>query len=141
MESPESGQIEAALTHRFEERTQADEIAKALVSIWQEIDDVLRPILGQRGVAALYQRSLYLTRRLHSWLECPHETPQITIDFTHLETVLAHQHRVTTIAGAACLLQTFYNLLITLIGLSLTERLLRSVGNHLFSSPPAQDSP
>ena len=42
--------------------------------------------------------------------------------------------------GGGALLQTFYELLASLVGPSLTERLLRSVWAHSSSGPPAQDT-
>jgi len=139
MESSISNRIEIELARRFEDRMDVELIANALVSVWQEIDTVLRPIIGQRGVAALYQRSLHLAGRTYPWLATSHDGNQASIDFVHLKMLLMQQQRDGLIAGGSLLFKIFYDLLISLVGPSLTERLLRSVGAHLFSGPPAQD--
>lgn len=114
-------------------------IATGLVSLWQEINTVLYPIIGQRGVAALYRRSLSLSARTYPWLASSHQGAQASIDLTHFKSLLIHQQAADLIAGGALLLNTFHELLVSLVGPSLTERLLRSVGSNLFNGPPAQD--
>lgn len=140
MESNASSPIEAEFARRFEDKMDVELIANVVVSVWQEIDAVLCPIIGQRGVAALYHRSLHLTSRTHPWLANSHESAQTVIDLTHLKALLLQQQCTHVIASGGLLFKTFYELLISLVGLSLAERLLRSVGAHLFSGAPAQDS-
>lgn len=139
MESSVSIRIETELAHRFEDRMDVGLISTGLVSLWQEIDAVLYPIIGQRGVAALYQRSLYLTAQTYPWLASSRDSTQASIDLTHLKSVSIHQQATDLILAGALLFKTFHELLVSLVGPSLTERLLRSVGDHLFSGPPAQD--
>ena len=57
-ESQESQRIAVALARRAET---AGQVADVLVSTWQAIDASLSPVIGHRGVAMLYKRSLYLT--------------------------------------------------------------------------------
>ncbi|MDP3287990.1 MAG: hypothetical protein Q8M64_06750, partial [Methyloversatilis sp.] len=40
----------------------------ATLAAWHTLHASLSPIIGQRGVAALVRRSLYLTRDRHPWL-------------------------------------------------------------------------
>lgn len=56
-----------------------------------------------------------------------------------LQPLIAEQPHADAFAAAALLLRTFHELLTTLIGPSLTERLLRSVATSLPSRPSAQD--
>jgi hypothetical protein len=58
MEFMESDRIAANVACRFEDSTDTLQIASALVSIWEEIDGALRPVIGQRGVDGLFRRSL-----------------------------------------------------------------------------------
>ena len=111
-----------------------------MVSTWLEIDAVLRPIIGQGGVAALYKRSLYLTTPTFTWLASTHEGIHAPMDLAMLRGVLAQQSAAAAVAGSRALLHTFNELLASLVGPSLTERLLRSVWANSFSGPPAQDS-
>lgn len=133
--------IEAELGRRYE-ATDIELIADGLASLWREIDAVLCPIIGQRGVAALYQRSLHLASQTYPWLASADDRNQTSIDPTQLKALLMQQQRVELIEGGGFLFKTFYELLVSLVGPSLTERLLRSVGGHLFSGPAAaQDCP
>ena len=122
-----------------ENTADATQIADAMVSTWLEIDAALRPVIGQGGVAALYKRSLYLTTPAHTCWPAP------TKAFTRRWTSpccepLAQQSNATAAAGSRALLHTFNELLTSLVGPSLTERLLRSVWANSFSGSPAQDS-
>lgn len=133
--------IEAELGRRYE-ATDIELIADGLASLWREIDAVLCPIIGQRGVAALYQRSLHLASQTYPWLASADDRNQTSIDPTQLKALLIQQQRSDLIKGGGFLFKTFYELLVSLVGPSLTERLLRSVGGHLFSGPAAaQDCP
>ena len=116
------------------------QIADAIVATWQEIDEALTPIIGQRGVAALYKRSLYLTVSAYPWLSSTHESVQTVMDLTALKSTLAQQSSGAAAAGGSQLLQTFKDLLASLIGPSLSERLLRSARTTSLSGPPAQDT-
>jgi hypothetical protein len=139
MESQESRRIAAPLAHRVAQDADAAQIAEAAVSIWQEIDAALTPIIGQRGVAALYRRSLYITGATHPWLAGTHEGVPTAMDLAALKSALAQQNSAAAVGGGA-LLQTFHELLASLVGPSLTERLLRSVWANSSSGPPAQDT-
>jgi hypothetical protein len=137
----EGNQIRAALASRAAHGEDATQIADAIVSTWQLIDIALTPIIAQQGVAALYKRSLYLTVPAHSWLAGTHEGIQSTMDLALLKSVLVRQSSADAAACGGALLQTFYELLTSLVGLSLTERLLRSVWANSLSGTSAQDSP
>ncbi len=139
MESQEDRQIAATLGRRAGKSAGAAKIADAIGSIWQEIDSALSPIIGQRGVAALYKRSFFLTAPAFPWLGGLDDGGQAAMDLSALKAVLARQSSTDAASGGGALLQTFCELLTTLIGPSLTERLLRSVWANSLSGPPAQD--
>jgi hypothetical protein len=61
------------------------------------------------------------------------------LELESLRTALARQDADEAAAIGGQLLQTFYELLTTLVGASLTERLLRSVWANFLGGPPAQD--
>lgn len=140
MESPETRGITAALAHRVGKDANGGQIADIVVSAWKDIEVTLGPIIGQRGVAALFQRSLYLTSPAHPWLMGIHEGVQTDMDLPGLKAVVAQQSSVNATAGGGALLQTFYELLTSLVGPSLTERLFRSVWTNSLGDPPAQDA-
>jgi hypothetical protein len=102
-------------------------IITKVVSVWRDIDAALSPIIDHRGVAALFGRSLHLTRANYPWLKAPHETTSDRIDFASLQSTLSEQTSADVIAVNDALLRKFAELLSNLIGVSLTERLLRPV--------------
>ena len=133
--------LAAPLAHRVGQEADAEQIAGAIAAIWLEIGVALTPILGTRGVAALYKRSLHLTGAAHPWLAGLHEGVQSILDPAPLRSALARRSAAEAAAGASALLHIFHALLIGLVGPSLTERLLRSVWTQPTSGPPAQDYP
>lgn len=128
------------MAQRAGEGADAARIADAIVSLWEQIESALAPIIGQRGVAALYQRSLYLAAQAHPWLELQ-EGPQATMDLASLRSTIARQGSADAAAGGVAVLQTFHTLLTSLIGASLAGRLLDTVwaNRSPSSNSPAQD--
>jgi hypothetical protein len=118
----------------------AERIADAAVSAWRDVDAALSPVIGQRGVAALYKRSLYLTQAAHACLAPVHEGEILPGDFSALRAALSQQTTQDAAAGHGALLQAFYDLLSNLVGASLTEQLLRSVLDKLSDGNGTQDT-
>jgi len=139
MESRDGHGIAGPLAHRVRRDASAEQIADALVAVWQEIDAALTPIIGQLGVAALCKRSLFVTASRHAWLAGAHESVSARVDLDALKAIFVQQGSPEAAIVGAALLQTLYELLTTLVGASLTERLLRSVWTNASGAPPAQD--
>lgn len=139
LDSKAGRQIAASLADRAGAAATASQIADTTVAAWQVIDSALAPIIGPRGVAALYRRSLHLVRQSHPCLAAALEGLQPVLDLESLRLVLAQQDADEAAAIGGQVLQTFYELLTTLVGPSLTERLLRSVWANFLGAPPAQD--
>jgi len=118
-------------------RPAIDKVCTALLAI----DASLSPIIGARGVVALYQRSVYLTARTHAMPAAVHDDDEQALDLVPLRQALAGQSPDDAVAAGDALLRTFHELLASLIGLSLTERLLRSVWTDSSSASSAQDTP
>jgi hypothetical protein len=115
-------------------------IAEIAVSIWDDVAEALTPIIGHSGVDALFKRSVYLTRTTHPCLHAVNENGSPSDDLAVLQTVLARQDSFEAVAANAALLQNFHEVLITLIGPSLTERLLRPVWEIPSSGDAAQEN-
>ncbi len=131
----------ALLAERAGHGADAARVADTVVVLWHEIDEALHPIIGRRGVAALYYRSLTLTVASHAWLVVgPPGAPAAAIDPTALKAALATQAAAEALAGGGALFQSFHALLASLVGASLTDRLLRSVWVHSSGTSPAQDT-
>jgi hypothetical protein len=123
----EARRIQATIADLAAISADAERIAEVAASIWREIYAVLSPVIGPGGVGALYQRALFVTRAAYPSLADVREDALHPDDFAALQLMLSQQSgaRIAAINGA--LLQTFCDLLGNLIGVSLTERLLRSV--------------
>lgn len=139
MESPAGSSIAAPLAHRVSPDADAGSLADASVAAWQEIDVALTPIVGPRGFAALYKRSIYVTGLAYPWLMEVHDNALASVNLSDLSSVLKRQSRIDAQASAAKLFATFHDLLVSMVGPSLTERLLRSVWADASSGPTAKD--
>lgn len=133
--------IEAALTRQVEAGADSEVIADAACEFWRRIDATLSPIIGRHGMAALFRRSLHLTLVAHPSLATAAAATSAPGDFTALRAVLAGHAGADAVPLNAALLATFCDLLSSLIGATLTERLLNPVWADLSTDAPAQDSP
>ena len=120
--------------------TDSAALAAAAVSTWGAIAAALSPIIGHGGVVALYKRSLHLTRTNYPWLSAADESEMEVDGFAALGTTLAQQECLAASAAHTELLHTFRDLLLSLIGSSLTERLLGSVWDSPSSGHAGQDT-
>ena len=128
------------VTQLVENGADAAQVAEVIVSIWKNTGIALAPLIGLGGLAMLYKRSLHLVAPLHPWLADPPESAPRTIDLSHLEAMLAQRDSAEAAAAGIALLHTFQELLATLIGRSLTERLLRSTWATAPPGPTPQDT-
>jgi hypothetical protein len=119
--------VQAVLSQPAAEGADGARIADTAVATWRGVELALAPIIGMGGVAALYKRSLYLTRREFPWLDCTYAGDFHSEGLGRLQTALSQQAGVVAAAANGALLRTFCDLLTNLLGASLTERLLRSV--------------
>jgi hypothetical protein len=101
--------------------------ADALDASWRAIDVALSPIIGPRGTLAIQSRSLHVAALAHPWLAAIAREPQEAANAAALRLLVGRQDRDDAVAGAQALLHAVIELLDSLIGPSLTERLLRSV--------------
>ena len=132
--------IAAILADRTRNDVGAEGVSRGVVSLCENIGAALAPIVGRRGVAVLYKRSLFLTSREHPVLSGMHEDVQSTMDPSPLAAVLASLSEAEANAVGAALLQSFYELLGSLVGTSLTERLLSALWNHTLNDQPTLET-
>jgi hypothetical protein len=119
--------IQSSLSARAAAGGDASSIAALVVAIWRDIDAALAPIIGTRGVAALFHRASHLLRHDHAWLAAVPVSMADLVDFTALQSTLSQQTSADIVAANGALLRKFLELLASLIGASLSERLLRPV--------------
>ena len=126
-ESPTGVPVSVLLAQRIAPNADTSQIADAVVATWREIDAALVPIIGSRGLAALYKRSVHCSAQAHPWIRIKHDAALAVADFTELMPLLRQQDNTTAMAGAAMLFSTFHQLLSSMVGSALTERLMRPV--------------
>lgn len=139
MVAQHSTRLTNTLSQRVAQGVNSAEIVAEIISSWQAIDAALRPIIGAGGVSALYKRSVYLTAPSFPWLKNVAEIVSPTIDLAALKYALIQQSSIDAAAGGGALLQTLYELLVSLIGTTLTQRLLHSTWTNTFGGESAQD--
>jgi hypothetical protein len=119
---------------------ESQQIAERAAATWHRIDSALAPIIGHGGVAALYRRSLFLTRALSPWLPGVHQGALDPVEFAELQAAVALQSDTDALAATEALTRTFQDLLTELIGSSLTERLLRDPSAPTSHGAAVQDT-
>jgi hypothetical protein len=134
--------MQEPLTARVGSDADADagQIASAVLTIWEEIDDALTPIFGPQGLVALYRRTVHLAAVRHPWLAGRDEGVLTDTDPAVLKSVLSRRSSAEAAAGGNEFLNTFHEVLASLIGPSLTARLLRSVWDNPSRGATAQDT-
>jgi hypothetical protein len=130
MENQESSGLTHSLGQLAAQGADVSRLASAIVSTWVEIETALAPVIGKRGLAALYERSLHMARAGYPWLAPAQTSVESTMDLTALETALMGQDSASVAAGGGAHLQALYDLLGSLISPSLTQRLLGPIWEH-----------
>ena len=97
-----------------------------LLQPWRRIAQQLSPLIGESGFCALFGRTIHVMGPQHSWLalQQPCRSPEQL--FGLLEERMAQVDAARAMAANTLLLQTFTQLLATLIGEALTRRLFAS---------------
>ncbi|MBC7944818.1 MAG: hypothetical protein H7X91_06070 [Burkholderiales bacterium] len=137
--------VRHTLARRAGEGATAEAIAEAAVSTWGRVAVVLAPIIGEGGVGSLYARSVHLTRFNFPWLAASQLMPppswvqQTDWPYMDLRMSLAQRGPAEASKASSALLDTFLELLSTLIGEPLTARLLRSLLDDAGPHGPAQE--
>lgn len=114
----------------------AGAVASKTRALWQRTDAALSPVLGRRGVTALYQRSLALASHEYPELAPINAERFSSVDYALLAVVLAEQDSVRAAAASRWLFQTFRELLTELIGVALAEQLLDCSHDYISNSDP-----
>jgi hypothetical protein len=125
-----------SLARRFGLDADAAHVAGVMISIWQEIEALLVPIIGLGGLVALYGRALHLAGAVYPWLLVT-PGPVEPMDLIALRAAVAQQDAAEASAGCTAFLQTFQEVLENLVGRFLTEQLLGSVWVHSLRIGPA----
>jgi hypothetical protein len=116
--------VHQLLVERAEPALDAEAFAAAAAHVYRQAEQQLVPLIGERGVNALADRSLVLIRREFPWLTAREGiTPEVSPIGEALLDMEGQPPAVALSAGAA-LIATFCNLLETFVGAPLTTLLL-----------------
>ena len=107
-----------------------DNVADGAFQLWTQMAKQLVSIIGDGGFDSLYDRSLYLTQVSYPWLGASSGSPQSDHRFANLKTSLEDQTPALTLEANSLLLITFTDILASLVGESLTVRILDSAWDH-----------
>lgn len=127
----EPGRLRAVFARLAADGVAPAKIAEQAVLTWAAFDAALAPVIGQRGVDALYRRTLSLVLPNHGWLASVHEAGFRPGQDPAFRAAVAHQDRASAAAASGALLQTFHGLLVDMIGSALTDKLLQPAWDGL----------
>ena len=102
----------------------ARSIAEATIGTWRRMAARLAPVIGAKGVDILFRRSLHMTSISFRWLEIAENHEDNADPAASILARLSSREAETAAEAGYTLLVTFTELLATLIGESLTVRLL-----------------
>jgi hypothetical protein len=119
--------IRTTLAHRTGRLPDADATAEAAAATWRLVAVQLVPVIGARGLDVLFNRALHETSAAFPWLAVAVDRGGHASLLPNLMACLAGQDTSTAAEASNTLLLTFTELLATLIGQSLTTRLLAPV--------------
>lgn len=139
-ESEEGRRIVASLALRVDRVQDIAQVADVIVTMLLETNASLVPIIGPKGVAALYRRSLHLSLSLNTRLAATYQSLADPLDLAELKSIFIQQDQRDVIFFGEELFKALYELLVKLIGSSLSRRLLLDVWDPDLSTPPSQET-
>lgn len=123
------------LIQRAMARSSGD-MANVAVNLWQPLTSQLISIVGEGGFNALYARSLHLVSRQYPWLSSGTPADSGNPEFKALKSSLEKQDAADAFQASLAFLTLFTDALSSLIGESLTTRILTSA----WGGTPDKDS-
>jgi hypothetical protein len=114
--------------------------AEVDLGVWREVAGILAPMIGAGGVEAIFKRSLQLTTPRFPWLGFAGEPEAgVAILASCLARLKLRDPKEAAEANLA-LLVSFTDLLVAMIGASLTDRLLGQIWALPISASPEETS-
>ena len=122
------------LARKVRDGASSAQLADAILSAWDQIILAMAPVIGQRGVAAMYDRSVHLSVPAHPWLGAAHPGGNAAMDLGALRSALERQGSAEAASGGGALLLAFHEVVVSLIGPTLSGQLLGAMWRNVFSS-------
>jgi hypothetical protein len=132
--------IHRGLTREAGTDADAKALAAAALRVYETLAGQLAPLIGEGGVRALTARSLHLVQRDFPWLAEAQEPGPSEGPFAPVGVCLARQEPGVATEAAAAALATLGGLLATLIGETLTMRVLRAAWPSGFPDETGQEA-
>ena len=119
--------IRRTLAQRAGEDADAKAVANAAISTWHEASARLSPVIGGQGIDVLLRRSLHVAGKTFPTLVEPTHEARNNVLLANLQVRLAGCETALAVEASNALFVTFTELMSSLIGESLTERLLAPI--------------
>ena len=139
MESPESDSMWRQTTDACLS-THPEAIAAVTLRLWSRLAPELILIVGEEGFWPLYARSVRLTSARFPWMLQDATASALSRErFAPLQARLEAQDVAQALLGSSALLNTFLDLLASLVGEALTTHILFTAWSQEISEIPAKD--
>jgi hypothetical protein len=132
--------VQRELTREAGPDADAKGLAAAVLRVYGALASHLAVLIGDGGVRALTARSLHLVQRDFPWLAEAQEPETSDGPFALLGLSLARQEPAVATEAATAALATLGGLLETLIGETLTSRVLRAAWPNAFPEETKQEA-
>lgn len=136
-----SDTIASALSRLATNEAGADRVAAVAAEKMRAIHLALAPVIGDQGVSALYRRCLFLISRDASWAEALDGEDGAGSDYATLQLAIAQQSAGEALRVTEALFTTLHTVLVSLIGVALTERLLHPMFETSSNGHAVQETP
>ena len=123
-EARRRGLARGVLAARLGPTVDAAAVVSAARRAYDDLAQVLAPVVGDVGVTTMTDRALHLTTREYAWLSSRAPGPADTA-FAHVTDVLSSQDPLLAAEAATALLAAIIGVLATLIGEPLTAQLVQ----------------
>jgi len=134
-----SEMIQSALGEAASEGADSITVADATVQALTLLFAKLQPLIGNMALRALYRRSLHLARSSFDRPSNDLESPDELLSLLHRD--LMSRSSTEARGAAMALLLALANLLVSLIGEPLTDRLLHKAWRHRLPATSSEEKP
>lgn len=115
------------MAHRTGGVQNASAVAEATTRTFHQVSSILAPVIGTMGVYVLFRRSLHLTSKVSSWLLIAENQDDTAALLASLNACLKERDADEAAEVSCTIVVNFTELLTSLIGESLVDRLLDQV--------------
>lgn len=109
------------------ESSDGNAVADVTQKVWHGVTTALEPVVGTRGADALFERTLKMTSVSYPRLALTLPEADCAISSTSFRALFKGEDATSALETSFAMLVTFTELLASLVGMSLTHRLLEPV--------------